>query len=1529
LNDTANTAPDSGSVPRRRSLPARLFRVAVYLGLGFIVFILLLAGFTETTTFKTFLRDVIVETADSSLNARLTIENIDGNLISGWSLQGVRLRDDNGPIASIDNIILRYDLIGLLWKRITIRELTLDHPDISITKGGGRDWNINTLFKPSEDDDSTSAPFDWRVVVQNLRIVSGRLLVYDSTLTGGVPRDRMDYARMQLRDLTLALSAEYGPALKKISLNQFSFLNVLGDVNVRNIAGDIVVRPTGADVQGLSLQTDRSAIILSAAIENVDVFGSFDTDAMQDYPLAVHARAPQFDARDLQYFLPALDFLGGEAVLEVRAKGSLRELYVSKVMLEAYDSRVELNGMLRDILEGTGMWMDLTGNDVRIKGTDVPLILPGIPIMDLSEIGTAEFATLRFTGQPLTFVGEIDVATDAGQAAGKMVFGFEGSEITYDGVLKTRNVDFSRLMLDPMLSTSITGETSIRGRGVSLGSMRAMLKMRLDSSRYQRLPIRRMLLDIDVRQDSLDVNLDFASGAGSLIADGALSFEQDSITGFRLTARGLKLDLQPLMDDEDYESDLTFVLQAHGDGLDLSTMSTRVEVAVEPSRLGSLVIERDTVTLALRQHKGAPEQLLIETQYADLRVDGLFDFPRFFEYLSLQTDSLAAALSSWGMLPDSLSLPGIDLVAPAKARAAVRVPLPPPRDTARFMDVEYTLTLKRPERIARYFDASTFIVRGNYTGRIAGGYNGFDLEGQARVSDFYYVDSTRTWLAAGVRFNYDVRDLRLERPLEQLTVRALISAGDANINGLRLNRCEATLSYIDGEPRVRLRGSLDTLLDVDIDCKGRFSGGVTEFEFSTVKLAWLGEQLANDAPALVRIDSSGIAIEHFDLLHKRIRFSLKGKRDADGTNAFSLFVDSLDIGLLEYALTGSAPALRGESFSGIGFIEANVSGSDDEPQFAAAVYVDSLGYRGSLFGVLNMEARYAERNLELYSELDYSDGKGASEKVFFLSGMIPMVITFGDTEESSTSQANLRVQMKQFPLALIEEFIGLFSPLEGHANGDISITGTAEAPSFTGAITVEDGKGRFLFNNMDYGLTLRIEAEKQDIRIAEAAIRNVPSDWSEGVITAEGTISTESFAISNFDLAMRGRLKVLRPASRAATRSLYGDLFISTGGRDLAYRGRLDRSLLLGDIVIEEGALVFPYEQKGGPVARYSDFTYVIVDDTTTQLTSSLSSGRSISRSLMQPDNGLNGQVPQVPERSVLDGLSYDMKIATSGRLKVEIPISMMQAELIAVLHFDNLKVSNFGGREGRFVGEVQLGQESDVLFLGRRMTASGSLRFTRDPQNPDLDLTAVYSDYYTNPATDVRRQIFVKVFITGTKEKPELKYDMRWDEPDGTPVSQGGDIESDAFSFVLFGVFAKDLTESGKARSAAIDMAPDLASKVGSALASTAATQFLADAGLQDVINRLDFADLGTQDSRVKFTSSIGRALITYDGKMSNLGSSNVTVDFPLSRILGLPWGNFVVQIARRTIDQSTESATQIQEFSIFELKILQRFSF
>jgi hypothetical protein len=169
----------------------------------------------------------------------------------------------------------------------------------------------------------------------------------------------------------------------------------------------------------------------------------------------------------------------------------------------------------------------------------------------------------------------------------------------------------------------------------------------------------------------------------------------------------------------------------------------------------------------------------------------------------------------------------------------------------------------------------------------------------------------------------------------------------------------------------------------------------------------------------------------------------------------------------------------------------------------------------------------------------------------------------------------------------------------------------------------------------------------------------------------------------------------------------------------------------------------------------------------------------------------------------------------------------------------------------------------------------------------------------------------------------------MRWDEEDGERVAQAGDIESDAFSFLVFGVFTKDFATSESERSSLVAKSPEYLNQIGSSVASSVATQFLNRAGLSDVIKRVEFAGLGTENSRIKLTSEIGRAIISYDGKINNPESANMSVEFPLSKILGIPWTNLVVQVSRTTLDETYESTTQAQEYSIWELKILQRFSF
>ena len=1531
MSDTANTNAEKGKKRKRRSWPVRIVRAIVFTGLAFFLLLIALIAFSETSTFRSMMRDFIVETADSTLNAQLTIEDIDGNLFAGWKISGVHLHDEHGPIVDIESIVLRYNIFRIPWQIVTVRELTLNAPRISITRAEGREWNISTLVRPSDrEEDTTVSAFDWDIRVEYLRILDGSLLVYDSSTQGPARYDRLDTQHMKLERMNLALGAHIRDEEKRVSINRFSWDNPFGAVGMKNLSGDLILRKTGVEVNQLSVQTERSGLILSASLDSTDVLGEFDSDRFPDMPMALSLDAPEVDMRDLQYFLPPLDMLGNRATLELDVAGTLRDLDIETLELEAGDSRIAFAGTIRNIPEGADMFIDVMSEDTRITGTDVPLLLPGIEIMDLSGMGTAEFSLLRFTGRPLNFTAEMDMESDAGAIAGNIDLDLTGEQLTYDGIIRMRGVNLEQVLGNPRLSSSLTVQAGIRGSGTRIGSIVADMNLQVDSSRFQRYAVESLDMQVDVRHDSLTLDLDSRFGGSTLYADGGLSFRTDSITGFRLRSETSSFDIGRALGDEKLESDLTFNLTAQGNGIDPSTASGSLEIAFEPSRLGDITIERDTFRLVLQQSVRDAEYLLLASQYADARIDGRFDFPRFFEYVSMQTDSLRHAMDAFAFFPDT-SASGVERPL-TRRKDAISQSEMAVIDTSDFMDVDYSITLKHPDRIARYFDARTFMLRGTYRGSIRGGMTGFNIDGALHVSDFYFVDSARTWLAAGLNVTYDIRDLTLHRPLESLTLDARLRAGDVHFNGLRLSRTDIQLNYADLKPQLRVRSMIDTLLQADVRAYARYEDYGIDVFLPNVDLRYLSEPWSNDGEIAMRIDSSGFAVNRFVLRHESMRFTLNGRRSPAGENSFTLYGDSLDVGMVEYFATGALEARSGDSFSGIASMQANIKGTDAAPLMAADLFIDSLGYRGRHFGEMIAEARYFKRRIELYSELVYMNSKGEEENVFFVSGTLPLNLGAGGGSEEAEDApppeqpANLRAQMKAFPLALIEDFIGLFSPLRGTADADITVSGTRSEPSITGFLSVQNARGRFLFNNMEYLLGMRIEATGQDIRIVDATVKNVPSDWTAGELSASGTISTEAFSISHIDLAVKGQLQVLKPASRSAMRSLYGNLYISTGGESLTWDGRLNRSKLIGDIIIDEGNLFMPLQQAAGGANEYSDFTYVTVDDTTKEVRSSLSAGR-----FGSGGDGDEDQSAEVPERSVLEGLTYDLTLSTRGVLRVEIPLTPLQEELNAALKIDNLKVNNWGGGGMKTIGEVELAKDSYYIFFGKRMSATGTLRFTRDPMNPDLNLKAVYSDFYDDPSTEAerRRRVFVIITITGTKNQPELSWDMRWDSPEGDPVATAGDVESDAFSFLLFGMFARDFTAGEGDRQSLLDKSPELINAVTSSLASSAATQFVKRAGLDEFIKRVEFAQLGTQESRVKVTSELGRAVIIYDGKMKNLESSNFTAEFPVSRILGINWTNLVIQVSYKTIDERAQSSSQPDDFSIWELKLLERFSF
>jgi hypothetical protein len=295
-------------------------------------------------------------------------------------------------------------------------------------------------------------------------------------------------------------------------------------------------------------------------------------------------------------------------------------------------------------------------------------------------------------------------------------------------------------------------------------------------------------------------------------------------------------------------------------------------------------------------------------------------------------------------------------------------------------------------------------------------------------------------------------------------------------------------------------------------------------------------------------------------------------------------------------------------------------------------------------------------------------------------------------------------------------------------------------------------------------------------------------------------------------------------------------------------------------------------------------------------------------------------------ERSIFDALSYDISISTDGALRIVMPLSTnTQEELNARLNINDLKIANFFG-VGTFSGEVTLGPDSHYDMLGQRFLASGSLEFIGDPQNPELKLRAVYSDYHTDRVSGQRRQVFVIVTIRGTRTQPKLTWDLRLDSPDGPTT--GADVQSDALSFVLFGLFTDELSTG--ASSSIFNKAEAAGKAMGSKILSSKVSEMIAKAGLQGVLQRIELGNLGTQDARVKVTSEIGRFLIMYDGKINNLASSDISFEIPLSAVFpNIGLGSMVIQASRKTSNSTLESSAASQETSILELKLLYRFSF
>jgi len=363
----------------KRPLYRRIINVFIYFGVGLIILFMITFAVTQTSTFRNWLRETVIDQVNSSTNGELFIERIDGTVFTSLILNNTTLTLKGDAILNAGKIELKTSPLKILFKIIYVRKIEIKDATIALLKDANGELNISRLVPPSEElKDEESSEFNWKLEVADFSLnnVNLKLQSYNHKNSNAF-YDVVNYDDLRVNDIYLSLAAfaDIKGSEFKIIINNLSAKPNLNYFKLNNLSGKFLFIEDKAGITDFNLVTDRSQISLNAAISDYKLMGEDKGRKIEDAFMRVDLAATDFNFDNLTSFIDATYLLKGDVTTHVSASGSLNNLNLEKLIVELQDSRLEATGKLRQITRGDKMIINTVFTDSYINQNDANNLL--------------------------------------------------------------------------------------------------------------------------------------------------------------------------------------------------------------------------------------------------------------------------------------------------------------------------------------------------------------------------------------------------------------------------------------------------------------------------------------------------------------------------------------------------------------------------------------------------------------------------------------------------------------------------------------------------------------------------------------------------------------------------------------------------------------------------------------------------------------------------------------------------------------------------------------------------------------------------------------------------------------------------------------------------------------------------------------------------------------------------------------------------------------------------------------------------
>lgn len=1438
--------------------------IFVYTFVGIFMLLMVFFGISQTSLFKDWLRDSVVQIANDELNGKLSIGELNGTIFTSLILNNVTLTDlKKDTIITAGKIELRTSPLKILFKNIYVRKFELADAKIKLIEEADGKLNLLKIFPPStEPEDTTSSEFPFSIEVADFALnnIDFSMQKFDKVGSTAIYKSmNMDDLRINNLNLSLNAFADLNKYTYRLTINNFSFDSNFEFFKLKNLTGSILLNRQLAGINKLHLITEDSDVELSAAISGVDFIENFSSDALAKAPIRLSFKADKLSFDDVTTYVPPMEMLIGAINADLEASGTLSELDFKRMFISYNNTQLNGKATLKNLLDIDNMYFDVSLNNSFLDPSDPNKMLRNIELPEYKEFGVIKFDTLSYSGGPFNFNTTFALSTNKGILNGTAKLDLRPADMIYDLKLNTRNLDLSSFLPVP---ATFNSEISIKGVGTDPNKMNVAVNVNAGATKFGDVLFNNVNLSTESVNGLLTAKVNINSDSMDVHLESHLNMNNANDPVYDVNGKVNGLNLARLLNNDALSSDINFEVIANGQGFNPDSMNLDLTANVKNSSFTDLKLNDTKVQLNINRNDKGKKSINFISDIVDFYMKGDYKLTSLGNVMARESEILNKNIADKmeSIYPDSL---------PQNLKPVTKIE----NKNDEFDDFNIDYKMKFKQALNLNFGGNQIEIDGKANGKISSLSNDFSADLNADFNYIKFLMKDAVYFLINSGFDFDISNKLQTENYQDVKSEITFKSDRIYTNG---NLYDVVSSVKMNENRVNLtfNGKYEDNINTSLGSYLNFNPGELRINIYDFLVSYNQLKITNENNLVLGYSNNSISFKEFLLKIADGSLKIDGSFGREGEHEINVSLENLTGRRLVRDIIG---AIGQREFQSDISLHGKVTGNFAQPKFAITTAVENISYGSSNFGSLLSDFDYADNSL--HTDIKFLDSlKNYIDPNLSITGFIPLNLTVSsDTSVQKNKNIELAIESDDYDLSAFSDIFPFIQFNKGRLETDIYVSGTLTEPVAVGYFSINDAAIKSKNNNLEYNFDTKVWIDDEDITIEKIELKNVFGTLQGGVLTGDGFIKLNEFKLDSIYFKVNGDLKVLDKISKSTSPFIYGNLAFRTRG-DILYVGNREKSLLNFPIDITVADLVVPLQSSA--YSSSSGFIYKYIDHSTQidKLNSELDS-------LIQNMNQRNTERRTANGESKFN-YSMDLKLKTEAEVVVNLSKELDQ-NLVAVLG-GGLMYEMIDGKK-KSSGELKLLDGSKLSFI-KSFEASGNVKLEKI-DNPIVDITGTYKDFYypaDSKGGSTEQEVAVKIKLRGPLS--ELNSNFIKDENNIGVYMGRQNIEedkkdasktaSDAMFFIITGKFTEGATQQDK----------NTVASTATSLAGSVLGGFL-NQYLGDYVKSVQLRQTGTE---TKF-SLIGKAWgFKYEiggstDVFQDLSRANIKIEYPITQRLQL----------------------------------------